>query len=157
MANIEDNIVSAKQQMPDITPTPSGFKPQSSANDLKSRLELGEPAFTILDVRDRDTFNNGHILGAMSMPLDELVERAKSSLESNRDIYVYGESDEETAQAASQLRQAGFFKVAELRGGLPGWKAIHGPTEGVEESRTPPGADEYNVVDRVKEHFRTER
>ncbi|MCL1473435.1 rhodanese-like domain-containing protein [Argonema antarcticum A004/B2] len=141
--------------MPNITPTPPGFKAQSSAHDLKSRLEWGEPAFTILDVRDREIFNDGHIMGAMPMPIDELVERAKPSIDLNRDIYVYADSDEQTSQAVNQLRSAGFEKVAELQGGLAAWKAIGGPTEGVSESRTPAGADDYNVVDRLKNHQST--
>ncbi|MCL1466881.1 rhodanese-like domain-containing protein [Argonema galeatum A003/A1] len=153
---VSDAIESAKSKLPNITPTPPGFKPQSSAHDLKSRLEWGEPAFTILDVRDREVYNDGHITGAMPMPIDELVERAKPSIDLNRDIYVYADSDDRTAQAANQLRSAGFEKVAELQGGLAAWKAIGGPTEGVSESRTPPGSDDYNVADRLKNHKSTQ-
>ncbi len=139
-----------------IIPPQPPIDTQSNVHTLKSRLEWGEPAFTILDVRDRETYNDGHILGAMSMTMDTLVERAKSSLESSRDIYIYGETDEETAQAVQQLRAAGFEHVSELKGGLPAWKAIGGPTEGVVESRSPATAGEYNVVDRLKEQKETQ-
>ena len=148
---ISDAIKDVKDKLPEVTPTPPGLKAQTSANDLKARLEWGEPAFTIIDVRDRNTFNDGHIMGAMAMPMEEVVERVKSSLEVSRDIYVYGETDEQTATAAAQLRAAGFVQVAELKGGLPAWKAIGGPTEGISESRTPAGADDYNVVSRLKD------
>lgn len=154
---VSEAILNAKEKMPNITPNPAGMKSQSSAHDLKSRLEWGEPAFTILDVRDREIFNNGHIMGAMPMPMDELVDRAQSSLDVNRDIYVYAESDEQTSQAANMLRSAGFDSVAELKGGLAAWKAVGGPTEGAIESRTPPGADDYNVVDRLKNHAATQK
>ncbi len=147
---LPDSIKDLKNQISDIAPTPPGLKAQSSVQDLKARLEWGEPALTIIDVRDRNTFNDGHIMGAMPMPMDELVERAKSSLESDRDIYVYGNGDSETATAANQLRQAGFEHVAELTGGFAAWKAIGGATEGIIESRTPAGADDYNVVSRIK-------
>jgi rhodanese-related sulfurtransferase len=150
---VSEAIQGAKDKLPNVTPTPSGLKAQSSVQDLKSRLEWGEPAFTIIDVRDRMTFNDGHIMGAMAMPIDDLVERAKSSIEPNRDIYVYGDTDEATATAASHLRQAGFQNVAELKGGLAAWKAVGGPTEGVSESRTPAGADDYNVVSRVQDQL----
>lgn len=148
---IEDTILTAKEKMPKVTPTPSGFKPQSSANDLKSRLEWGEPAFTILDVRDREAFNQGHITGAMPMPMEELVDRAKPALDLNRDIYVYADSDDQTAQAANQLRGAGFENVAELRGGLAAWKAIGGPTDGSVESMSAPSPGAYNVASRIAE------
>lgn len=154
VANAIDN---AKQAMPDVTPNPPGFKSQSSVHDLKSRLEWGEPALTILDVRDREAFNQGHITGAMSMPMDQLVDRANSSLERTRDIYVYGDTDDQSAQAASSLRGAGFQCVAELKGGLPAWKAAAGPTDGIAESQNPPGPEGYNVVSQMAHHAETQK
>ncbi|YAG08516.1 hypothetical protein NSTC731_04862 [Nostoc sp. DSM 114167] len=135
-----------------IIPPQPPIEAQTDAHTLKSRLEWGEPAFTILDVRDRATFNEGHIMGAMPMPADELVERAVASLDKSRDIYLYGDNEQDTAQAAQQLRSNGFEHVSQLKGGLGAWKAIGGPTEGIVESKTPAGADDYNVVDRLKNH-----
>lgn len=139
-----------------IIPPQPPIDPQSHVHVLKSRLEWGEPALTILDVRDRRTYNEGHILGAMSMQIHELVNLAASSLEKVRDIYVYGATEEQTAQAAQLLRSAGFQHVSQLQGGLAAWKAIGGPTEGIIESRTPPGAGDYNVVSRIQEHLETQ-
>ncbi|MDP8933082.1 MAG: rhodanese-like domain-containing protein [Cyanobacteriota bacterium] len=153
MSQIEDAILKAKDKLPDVTPTPpSQETPQSSAQALKQRLEWGEPAFTILDVRDRTSFNQSRILGAMAMPLEDLVERAKSSLEPEREIYVYGESDEQTAEAAAKLREGGFTAVSELRGGLAGWRAIGGHTEGTAELGYDASAAEYNVKARLDKH-----
>ena len=140
-----------------VIPPKEPTSAQANAHELKSRLEWGEPGFTILDVRDRMVYNDGHIMGAMAIPLDQLVERSKSSLDVRRDIYIYGETDADTAQAATQLRSAGFERVSELKGGLAAWKAIGGPTEGVVESRTPPGADDYNVVARMANHLETQQ
>lgn len=150
MKNVQDSIQNAKDALPNVTPTPPGIKAISSAHDLKSRLDWGEPAFTILDVRDRDSFNKGRILGAITMPSEELVDRAQSALEPQRDIYIYGSSDADTSQAASKLREVGFRNVAELKGGLEGWKAIAGPTEG---ENVQPGPDAYNVVSRIAHHM----
>lgn len=151
MTNIQDNIADAKDKLPDLPTDPPKFKNQSSANDLKERLDWGEPALTIVDIRDRATFNQGRIMGAIPMPMDDLVESAKSSLEYSRDIYVYGESDEQAAQGAAALRQAGFQNVAELKGGLAGWKAIDGPAEGVREALAQPGAPATNLAARAKD------
>ncbi|MBW4447080.1 MAG: rhodanese-like domain-containing protein [Spirirestis rafaelensis WJT71-NPBG6] len=140
----------------DVIPSQPPVDPQSDVHVLKSRLEWGEPAFTILDVRDRMTYNEGHIMGSMSMPMDELVDRATPSLVKSRDIYVYGANDQETNQAAQALRSAGFEHVSALKGGLAAWKAVGGPTEGIVESMTPAGADDYNVVDRLKNHAETQ-
>jgi len=140
-----------------IIPQQPPIEAQSDVHVLKSRLEWGEPAFTILDVRDRQTYNDGHIMGAMPMPTDNLVDRASSTIDKSRDIYVYGSTEEQTTQAAQSLRSAGFVHVSELKGGLAAWKAIGGPTEGIVESRTPAGADDYNVVDRVKDHLENQQ
>jgi rhodanese-related sulfurtransferase len=153
MSQIEDAILKAKDKLPEVTPTPpSQETPQSSAQALKQRLEWGEPAFTILDVRDRTAFNQSRILGAMAMPMEDVVERAKSSLEPEREIYVYGESDEQTTEAAAKLREGGFTAVSELKGGLAGWKAIGGPTEGTAELGYDASAAEYNVKARLDKH-----
>jgi rhodanese-related sulfurtransferase len=154
--NIKDNIKDNKL-VENIIPQQPPIEAESDAHLLKSRLEWGEPAFTILDVRDRQTYNEGHIMGSMPMPLNELAERAVPSIAKSRDIYVYGTNDEESAQAAQVLRSAGFVHVSQLKGGLAAWKAIGGPTEGIVESVTPPGKDEYNVVDRVKSHVETQQ
>ncbi|WP_341524814.1 rhodanese-like domain-containing protein [Nostoc sp. UHCC 0302] len=100
-------------------------------HDLKSRLQWGQPAFTIIDVRDRHTYNHGHITGAIPIALDGLASRAKSSLHTERHIYIYGENDEQTTHAATLLRQAGFAEVAEIPGGFSAWKSIGGATEGI--------------------------
>ena len=147
MNNPIDNIIPSQQQQIDS---------QSNAHELKSRLEWGEPAFTILDVSDRMVYNDGHIMGAMSMSKDRVVEIAKNTIAPSRDIYIHGETDEETSLVAQQLRSVGFEHISELKGGLPAWKAIGGPTEGIIESRTPAGADDYNVVSRLQTHAETQ-
>jgi rhodanese-related sulfurtransferase len=114
-----------------IIPMPDALQDKSLVSALRQRLTWGEPALTIVDVRDRDAFNNGHILGAIAMPLAELVARAQANLELIRDIYVYGETDAQTAMAANQLRTAGYQNIAELVGGLPAWRLAHYPVEGV--------------------------
>lgn len=139
-----------------IIPQEPPVSGRSDAHTLKARLEWGEPAFTILDVRDRMTYNKGHIMGAMPMPMEDLVYMADASIAKSRDIYIHGANEEETTQAANLLRSAGFTHVAELTGGLEAWKAIGGPTEGVVESMTPAGEDDYNVVARLKNHKETQ-
>lgn len=140
-----------------VIPSEPPIHDQSDVHVVKSRLEWGEPAFTILDVRDRQTYNEGHIMGAMSMPVDQLVNIATVSLDRQRDIYIYGANEEKTSQATQVLRAAGFFHVSALKGGLGAWKAIGGPTEGIIESMTPPGVDDYNVVSRIQNHLENQQ
>jgi rhodanese-related sulfurtransferase len=112
-----------------ILPTPPPLQAQSRVCDLKARLDWGEPALTIIDVRDRIQFNSHHIMGAVCMPVHELTHRALTSLELDRDIYIYGETDDETVEAAAQLRKVGYRNISELRGGVAAWKAVGYPIE----------------------------
>lgn len=109
---------------------PETIQNRSNVESLKNRLDWGEPALTIVDVRDRTAFNTSHITGAIAMPLQGLVTQARASLEFIRDIYVYGETEEQTTEAASQLRAAGFQHIAELVGGLAAWKRAKYPIDG---------------------------
>jgi rhodanese-related sulfurtransferase len=131
MADMQDAVQSAKDVITSPIPTPPGLKEEAAATDLQNRLNWGEPALTIIDVRSHEAFNHERIMGALNIPASELVRQAQANLETVRDIYLYSESDENTAQVAGHLREAGFKNVAELKGGLPAWKAIQGPTEGV--------------------------
>jgi rhodanese-related sulfurtransferase len=114
-----------------LFPIPSTLKDQSNISDLKGRLDWGEPALTIVDVRNWKVFNQGRIQGAVSIPSPELVDYALANLEPIRDLYVYGETDEETNAAAAKLRAAGFQYVSVLQGGFEAWKAAQYPVEGV--------------------------
>ncbi|NEP15318.1 MAG: rhodanese-like domain-containing protein [Leptolyngbya sp. SIO4C1] len=110
-------------------PRPTPLKSLSQVYDLKTRLDWGEPALTIIDVSQRDVFNACHITGAVSMPLKTVVKQAEQTLSPQRDIYVYGETDKDAAIAASLLKQHGYRNVSQLRGGVAAWKAVGFPIE----------------------------
>lgn len=107
---------------------PEALSAAASPSDLKRRLDWGEPALTIIDVRNRSDFNESHIMGAVSIPEADLM-KGVSTLEVERDIYIYADSDEQATAAVAKLRDAGYKSVAELKGGLPAWRAIKGAVE----------------------------
>ena len=149
MANLHDMIEGVQDALGNLTPTPVVLQEESTAYDLKTRLEWGQPALSIVDIREHEAFNRGRITGAMSMPMEQLAEM-KSALEPQHDIYLYGDSDEQAHTAAQLLRAAGFEAVTHVLGGLDAWHQIGGPTEGIPEDDTYPGADAFNVVSRLK-------
>jgi rhodanese-related sulfurtransferase len=149
MADLHDIVEGVQNALGNLTPTPVVLQDESTAYDLKTRLEWGKPALSIIDIREHESFNQGRITGAMSMPMEQLGEM-KSTLEPNRDIYIYGDTDEQAHTAAQMLRAAGFEAVTHVMGGLDAWHEIGGPTEGVQEGGTPPAANAFNVVSRLK-------
>lgn len=149
-AKAKDSFKDRATKLPVPTPPAKVFRDQATAHELKSRLNWGEPNLTILDVRDREAFDDRHILGALCTPVDILPDAAELSLEHKRDIYVYGASNDQARDAAQKLRQAGFNRVAELQGGLETWMEIGGSIDG-SESQIEPSPGAYNVVSRLKE------
>ena len=113
-----------------LIPIPKPIKDKSQAGTLKKRLDWGKPALTIIDARPRELFNFTRIVGSISMPMNEPANLTLASLELDRDIYIYAETNEQTAAAANMLRQAGYKNVSELIGGLTAWKKAKYPIEG---------------------------
>lgn len=112
-----------------LLPKPTPLRPTSRVYDLKDRLDWGEPALTIIDARSRESFNESHVMGAISMPADSLVPQARASLNLERDLYVYADTDEEAAISMQRLKRAGYKNVSILRGGVAAWKAAGFPVE----------------------------
>lgn len=148
-AKAKDAFKEQANKLPVPTPPASVFHTKATAHELKSRLNWGEPNLTILDARDREAYNDRRILGALNTPLEILPDAADMSLQHKRDIYVYGESDEQSHQAAEKLRQAGFSRVAELQGGIDSWMEIGGSIDG-SNAQIDPGPEAYNIFSRLK-------
>ncbi len=130
MSEIIDAVEATQEIVSEVSPAPATFERSTSAADLKARLDWGEPAFTIIDVRDREQYNNRRIQGAIHYTPEELVERVQQTLERDRDIYLYANVDSDASQVASQLDQAGYQRVAILEGGLEAWLLASGAIEG---------------------------
>ena len=76
----------------------------------------------VLDVRPRDEFEQGHIPGSISVPLDELPDRLRT-LRRRSDIVAYcrGPYCVLAPQAIELLRRHG-FRARRLEDGLPEWR-----------------------------------
>ncbi len=83
----------------------------------------------VLDVRPFEEYQNGHIAGATSIPLAELINRF-DELPQDREVVAYcrGPYCVMSAEAMTILKKAG-FKVVRLREGLPEWKEAGLPVE----------------------------
>jgi adenylyltransferase/sulfurtransferase len=89
------------------------------AGELKSRLDAGEP-LEILDVREPHEWAICRIPGARLVPLGSLAERMHE-LDSTRTYVLQCRSGVRSAKAIGVLRQAGFRRLLNLRGGVLAW------------------------------------
>ena len=125
-----DKVDDLQDAIGKVTPVPTDFNAVSSPSDVKKRLDWGEPDLTIVDVRSREAFNEERIMGAIPGFDEETMELLQSSTSKDRDIYLYGNTDQDSEEAASQLRSAGYKRISVIKGGLSAWKAIDGTIEG---------------------------
>jgi len=99
--------------------------PEITAHELKERLDSGEDIF-VLDVREPHEYQICNIKGHL-IPLGELPRRVHE-LDSAREIVAHCKSGKRSAQAVDFLRQAGFRKISNLRGGILSWSTEVDPS-----------------------------
>lgn len=99
-------------------PTTVTNVPEITPRELKSRLDRGDDIF-ILDVREPHEYQICN-LGGRLIPLGELSRRA-AELDSSREIVAHCRSGKRSAEAVEFLRQAGFRKIWNLKGGILAW------------------------------------
>jgi hydroxyacylglutathione hydrolase len=97
---------------------PLGTIAQIDAADLAESMR--HRAVTLVDVRNPNEWNAGHIDGALHIGLGYLGDRA-SEIPANRPVVVQCESGSRSAIGASLLRARGFDRVVNLAGGISGW------------------------------------
>jgi sulfur-carrier protein adenylyltransferase/sulfurtransferase len=92
--------------------------PEIQVEELKRRLDAGEDLF-VLDVREPHEYQICNIGGHL-IPLNDLPKRI-SELDSSREIVAHCKMGGRSAKAVQFLRQAGFQKVHNLKGGIIAW------------------------------------
>ena len=82
----------------------------------------------LLDVLPRESYRLRHIPGAISLPLDEIDQRALQLLDKSDTIVVYCASAAcpDSAAAEEKLLALGFDRVLDYRDGLEGYRAAGG-------------------------------
>jgi glyoxylase-like metal-dependent hydrolase (beta-lactamase superfamily II)/rhodanese-related sulfurtransferase len=97
--------------------------PFMSLAELKSRTDSSANEMIILDVRERDAFEQGHIPGAILLPRGQLELRVNQDLpDPTRRILVYCEFGRISTLATATLRQMGFQRAVALDGGMKAWR-----------------------------------
>ena len=75
-----------------------------------------QEAAILIDVRQPDEYEKGHIPGARSIPLQKLRDFSLEVTDKDTPIYVYCLSGARSARAVRALRGVGFTAVTDLGG-----------------------------------------
>jgi len=118
----EELVRSAKAQVENVGP-------EDAAN------EVGHANAVLVDVREAEEWQHGHIDGAIPAPrglleffADPTNPRHKEGLEPSQRVIVVCASGARASLAALTLKDMGYENVAVLDGGLKAWMAAGLPT-----------------------------
>jgi molybdopterin/thiamine biosynthesis adenylyltransferase/rhodanese-related sulfurtransferase len=93
-----------------------------SSSEVLDRLDDIERPL-LLDVREQDEWQEGHLPGAVHVPRGNLESRIESVIpDRSREIVVYCAVGARSAFAAKSLGELGYEHVASLVGGFADWK-----------------------------------
>ena len=93
---------------------------QITAEEAKKIIDSGVD-FVILDVREQDEFDEGHIPGAILIPYTEIGDKADEMLpDKDGQILVYCRSGRRSKIAAESLAELGYTNIKEF-GGIIDW------------------------------------
>jgi len=97
--------------------------PFMALSELDTRLAGEADGLVILDVREKDAYDAGHIPFARHLPRGQLELRVNDELpDPTARILVYCEFGKISTLAAATLRQLGFLRVVALDGGMKAWR-----------------------------------
>lgn len=103
---------------------------ETDASDLYAAQRAGD-AVIVVDVRSRDAWDQGHIVGAHHIPYREIASRAASEIDPAARVVVYCWSPgcNAGAKGAVEFARLG-YDVREMIGGYEYWVREGYPTEG---------------------------
>ena len=105
--------------------------PFVAMDDLAAALAAGNAGYVLLDVREKDAFDAGHITGALHLPRGQLELRVNDMLpDPTARILTICEFGRISTLAAATLRDLGFTRAAALDGGVKAWREAGLPLVG---------------------------
>jgi sulfur-carrier protein adenylyltransferase/sulfurtransferase len=123
-----------------------GVKPtirEIGVERARERLDGDRPP-VLVDVRERNEWNQGHIPGAVLIPLAELEDRVgKAAPDRSRPVILYCARGNRSAFAARTLEELGYEDVVSIEDGFNAWAERGYPSE-LESSLAPEQVARYS-------------
>jgi sulfur-carrier protein adenylyltransferase/sulfurtransferase len=103
------------------SPEAGALPPEIGVTELKERLDRGE-AIELVDVREPFEWRIGNLeeYGARLIPMGTVAERVVE-LDPSRELVVYCRSGARSGDVVAWLREQGFARARNLRGGVLAW------------------------------------
>ena len=99
-----------------------GVVPEWAPEEVRDRLSNGG-GYTLLDVREKEEYREGHLSGAISLPRGFLDIRVEEVVPDKRaPIVVYCAGGTRSLLAGRTLKEMGYETVTSMAGGFGAWK-----------------------------------
>ena len=109
----------------------SAKAPFMSLQELNDRLGGNSRDLVVVDLRERDAFDAGHVPTARHLPRGQLELRVNSEFpDPTVRIVTCCEFGKISTLAAATLRELGFLRASALHGGIKDWRDAGYPLEG---------------------------
>ena len=112
--------------VPNQTHEPVAVEGDIDPVEVKAKIDRGDP-FVLIDVREPHEYQICKIPYAKLIPLGDLPKRV-NELDSADEIVAHCKSGMRSAKAVDFLKQAGFRKVRNMKGGILAWSDKVDPT-----------------------------
>jgi adenylyltransferase/sulfurtransferase len=107
-------------------PKPAAATEEITVEELNGLIKGGKAPF-VLDVRNAEEFQICRIQGSTLLPLPELPQKF-AQLDKNQEMVVHCKSGMRSAKAIAFLKQQGFTRLRNLKGGILAWAEKVDPT-----------------------------
>jgi len=101
-----------------------GFLGRLGIKQLSPKEFDQKKGMMILDVRTNKEYENGHIPGAIHVPLSDIGDKIKK-LKKDKELVVYCQSGNRSIWAIKRLMGMGYKNLFNLKGGYHAWKRTH--------------------------------
>ncbi|HBM45809.1 MAG: Rhodanese family protein [Parcubacteria group bacterium GW2011_GWF2_38_76] len=91
----------------------------SNPEIIQKQLNIGQ--FVLIDVREDEEWDTGHILGAKHIPLSSLNEETTRNIPKDKIVYLYCRSGKRAKNAETIMNDLGFEKAKGI-GGIVEWQ-----------------------------------
>jgi rhodanese-related sulfurtransferase len=101
-----------------------GYLSRLGIKQISPREFDQKKGIVLLDVRTDKEYEQGHIPGAVHIPLSEIGERIKK-LKKDKELVVFCQNGSKSIWAIKRLMGMGYKNLSNLKGGYNAWKRIH--------------------------------
>jgi phage shock protein E len=101
-----------------------GFLGRLGIKQISARELDEKKGIMLIDVRSEKEYTQGHIPGAVHVPLAEIGDKVKK-LKKDKHVVVYCRSGNQSIWAIKRMMGMGYTNLYNLKGGYHAWKRLH--------------------------------